>query len=548
MPLRGNAPMMTFEVDEVEEATTPPPTKRLDALVESALWFAPGAETRVLDPGGAHPLLAAVHQAFAEHRPLVLSPDIVWLTIAQGFAQHVRLNAEALQSRLVRHSGRRSLLVQVDALPMDGDGFQKVLSAFREKLREEVGPGLPRLLSCDFSTSTDIERMAGDVVLMDTFSPYFDFILVCVCGIPRITLLGTPEDWRSIRRRIDVIAEFDLSWWTASLVPIVDECVRASEGQPNREFWKEIYKPRKAYGWDRVTGWIARLFPYVASGGRFTARNPLLAVPHAELMAEAEEDGDSPWYGGPGLALDEAPATLSSVPLEVEDQVRGARETWALEAGVLAIEVDGSGALLPRAGVVMRRSRISVAQVIERILSEHEATRATRASKYSGIAELNALYDHVGQATLFPGVRSWRLRALEEHDEIRISLEGGRRTVVRSLLDLPDGTLLALRAGVGRRPSVIVRLRAELLEPVPPPGEDEIRVLAWPGGARATFLSGERPENIPVVGTSLVELLARALDSGGSTELPVLGMLSQELQPWETKPPPSPPPDRKRRK
>jgi hypothetical protein len=37
-----------------------------------------------------------------------------------------------------------------------------------------------------------------------------------------------------------------------------------------------------------------------------------------------------------------------------------------------------------------------------------------------------------------------------------------------------------------------------------------------------------------VVGNSLVELLARALDSGGSTELPVLGMLAQELEPLET--------------
>ena len=82
----------------------------------------------------------------------------------------------------------------------------RTISGFREQLREAVGPGLPRLLSCDFSTSTDVERMAGDVVLMDTLSPYFDFVMACLCGIPRITLLGTPEDWRSIRARLDVIA------------------------------------------------------------------------------------------------------------------------------------------------------------------------------------------------------------------------------------------------------------------------------------------------------------------------------------------------------
>jgi len=47
------------------------------------------ADARVLAWEGSkiHPLLGAVHVAFAEHRPLVLSPDALWLTILQGVAQ-----------------------------------------------------------------------------------------------------------------------------------------------------------------------------------------------------------------------------------------------------------------------------------------------------------------------------------------------------------------------------------------------------------------------------------------------------------------------------
>lgn len=538
--------MMTFEVDAVEESRYPPPTQPLGREVRDALWMAPGPETRVVDPEGAHPLLAAVHRAFAEHRPLVLSPDVVWLTLAQGVAQHVRLNSEALRSRLVRHEGRKTLLVQVEALPTDGPAIQSVVSAFREQLRGELGPGLPRLLSCDFSTSTDIERLAGDVVLMDTFSAYFDYVLACVCGIPRITLLGTPEDWRSIRRRIDVIAELDLGWWTASLVPIADEWVRTAEGQPDIGFWREIYKPRKSYGWDRITGWIARLFPYIGGAGRFDERNPLLAQPHAELMASLKEEDESRWYSGPGLILDKVPAGLSSVPLEVKDYVRDARETWALEAGVLAVEVDGAGALVPRAGVIVRRGTASIAQVIERILAGHEATRATQAGGFQGRAELNALYDHLGRATLFPQTRPWRLRALEEHDEIHIPLTHQRTRVV-GLVDLPDGTVLALRTGPPRRPLVILRLRADQLEPLPPDEEAELRSSSPEEGARRCLLSRERAEDIPVVGTSLAAVLTHALDHEGATDLPVLGTLAGELQPWEDMPPPERPASRKKR-
>jgi hypothetical protein len=46
-----------------------------------------------------HPLLEAVHVAFSQHRPLSLSPDAIWLVIAQGFGHHVAENAEILRGR-----------------------------------------------------------------------------------------------------------------------------------------------------------------------------------------------------------------------------------------------------------------------------------------------------------------------------------------------------------------------------------------------------------------------------------------------------------------
>eukprot|EP01052_Picozoa_sp_SAG31_P041062 SAG31_NODE_6120_length_2160_cov_4.003396_1_plen_50_part_10 len=33
-------------------------------------------------------LAKSVHAAFYGHHPLVLSPDVIWLTIAQGLANH----------------------------------------------------------------------------------------------------------------------------------------------------------------------------------------------------------------------------------------------------------------------------------------------------------------------------------------------------------------------------------------------------------------------------------------------------------------------------
>ncbi|NOJ80806.1 DUF4419 domain-containing protein [Myxococcus xanthus] len=531
--------MLTFEVDAVEEASAPPVTAPLGTFVKDALWMAPGPDTRVLETHGVHPLLAAVHTAFAEHRPLVLSPDAIWLTMAQGVAQHIRLNAEALRGRLVQHEGRKKLTVEVDQLPTNDADFLILFSAFRCQLRQALGPGLPRLLSCDFSTSTDIERMAGDVVLMDAMSPYFDYEMLCVCGIPRITLLGTPEDWRSIRRRIDVIQELDLAWWTSSLVPIVDAFVSAAEGNPDREYWKQLYKPKAAYGVDLATGWMARLFPYVATRGAYTERNPLLSISHAEMMASRATAPTLAWNAPRlGVALKDVPANLSSVALHVETQPVVFRETWTLEAGVLSVAVDGTGALLPRAGVVVRRGDgCSLMELVERILAEHTGTRATRVGTFSGAAELNALYDQLQEATLLPGGRAWRLRPCSEHAEVRIPIDNDGRNVsaVLALVDLPDGTVLAWRDGLDSGLHCVVRLNASQLVPLPKPKPDEIQGWTVAGGRPGIPIlrAQQRAAEVPVVGTSLVAVLAQALQHGGSTDLPTQGTLGERLLPWE---------------
>src|SRR5688572_20010941 len=111
--------MRRFAVDAVEPAAEPLPTRPLGERYRGALAVGGDPTLAVVDHGAAHPLLAAVAIAFEQHRPLRLSPDAVWLTIAQGIAQHVRLHAEALRARLVRHHGRKRLTVDVGAMPTD---------------------------------------------------------------------------------------------------------------------------------------------------------------------------------------------------------------------------------------------------------------------------------------------------------------------------------------------------------------------------------------------------------------------------------------------
>ena len=50
---------------------------------------------KLVDSLHFHPLVQAFHNAYNDHRPLCLSPDMIWLLIAQGLANHINVKPYA---------------------------------------------------------------------------------------------------------------------------------------------------------------------------------------------------------------------------------------------------------------------------------------------------------------------------------------------------------------------------------------------------------------------------------------------------------------------
>jgi Domain of unknown function (DUF4419) len=282
----------------------------------------------VVDVGSRrHPLIDAVHTAFAQHRSLILSPDDIWLVIAQGFSHHVAENAETLRPRLVRHQGRRDLIANISDL--SAVSFERAIGSFSVQIRDETDPVLHETLICDFSTTTPASRVASEVALMDTFSSYFTYKVACVCGIPKITIQGSPEDWRRIRARVEVLATYELEWWVSRLRPILDEFVLAAGGKPTPDFWRAIYKPEKAYATTLTTGWITDLFPYLGDSPRRN-RNQVLAIARDGWALPVRK----------GVPTRSFPSGLSSAPVKVK--VKTERFDLDLVAGFLAVKQGAS--------------------------------------------------------------------------------------------------------------------------------------------------------------------------------------------------------------
>lgn len=218
--------------------------------------------------------------SYAEHRPVVITPDIIWTIICQGFSRHINMDPEKYRHMLVSHEGKMGLEVRRSS---EGEfttqDWEDVIRDFAVQIEQNTQGTIASSLIADFSTTGPIEAVSSRITLMSTVKEYFEFVVVnMICGIPYITLKGTPQDWRLIRERSMELARFDLKWWISGLIPVLDEFVKTAEGNPSQKFWKSIvmtYRPEDIRGAGcipdpdgetMVDGWFPKLFPYCKEG------------------------------------------------------------------------------------------------------------------------------------------------------------------------------------------------------------------------------------------------------------------------------------------
>lgn len=227
---------------------------------------------------GRQPFFDMMIKAYAEHRPFVITPDAVWLAVSQGFARHVNLNAEELRHMVVSHEGQKPLVIESKGLPDYSDwDWERIFSEFSQQIGESTKEDVYNTITADFSTTGPTERIASQVTLMNCMQKYFTYnIITLTCGIPYITLKGTPEDWQKMVEKVQKLEKYGLGWWTDKLVPVLKEFVKTAKGKPDHQFWRCIVAyiaPDKVRGGGCSTdlptkfdGWFLNFFPYDDKG------------------------------------------------------------------------------------------------------------------------------------------------------------------------------------------------------------------------------------------------------------------------------------------
>jgi hypothetical protein len=202
------------------------------------------ADEHNLEYVGDSPFYETLMTAYAKHKSVTLSPDMVWLLISQGFARYVDAHAEELRSLFVDHTGKMTLNVLADKeLLKDGADWPKLIGGFATQIDQFTKGDIAQVITADFSTTGPVERVATQITLMKSVEHYFDYeVWYTTCGIPSIALKGTPEDWQRVLDKTKKLSQYGLEKWVKELEPILTEFIRTAEGHPNQKFWKSIVK------------------------------------------------------------------------------------------------------------------------------------------------------------------------------------------------------------------------------------------------------------------------------------------------------------------
>lgn len=190
--------------------------------------------------------------AYNTHCNLVISPDDVWLTILAQFCAYVNKNAEGLRDRIVDHEGKKELKVSSIGT-LRCANYPRMIKDLLGLIRQNIkSPELADWFRPGFSTTTERDEVCAAATAMASLQAYFEYTMRLCCGIPSVTLMGTVEDWKLLREKIERLLEFEVEGnpdgkvmeiWVGYLRKVCDGFVESAEhpgSAETLEFWDKV--------------------------------------------------------------------------------------------------------------------------------------------------------------------------------------------------------------------------------------------------------------------------------------------------------------------
>lgn len=207
-------------------------------------------------------LVGMLSHAYSKHLPIALGPHDFWFVANCELASIIAKNPEQFRDVFSSQEGTQTLLLptgnpaQIDYILL----AQLLDSRFPNKeISELIIPSL--------STSTVKVHNAFCASMADAVQHYYDY-MTFLCGIPKIKVLGTADDYRKLSensRKLAEIMEINSAALTyydriSGLFDRMAETFEREDG--NAEFWRGIYTHKNVGSGPQldINGWIRDFF------------------------------------------------------------------------------------------------------------------------------------------------------------------------------------------------------------------------------------------------------------------------------------------------
>ncbi|KAM9995336.1 hypothetical protein ACTFIY_001518 [Dictyostelium cf. discoideum] len=164
----------------------------------------------------------------------------------------------------------------------DDISFEKLTNDMVDEICKNIkDPSIRDWIIPSFSTTTLSDKIIFSTVLMSTLKKDFIYRYGSKCGLPKVTLLGTVDDWIQLKERSLKLKEFNISdsdcsssssssgdgdgdnenlmnkWVDKYLLEILDNFIESSKGKPNKTWWNQMIDFREQSGSSVLSGWLS---------------------------------------------------------------------------------------------------------------------------------------------------------------------------------------------------------------------------------------------------------------------------------------------------
>jgi hypothetical protein len=250
-----------------------------------------------------------VHACFSKHYPLALRPEVLMQLVLSQIAETVKRNPERYRELFTSSEEKEKIEVRHGELvPGQPSPWHEAIELFYTALQKEIPSTIMEDVLVPFSTDTVEAQLARLVTFMDAASPFYDFSVMSMCGIPRVRMLGTAEDWQRLATSVANLSRFfgdTLEKYFQHLIPVTDKLAAQAAGEAQDDlFWTSLYKFKSESGGDTCNGWITAFVNYVFDADRNVVQKP----------EDAYDWNAQHKYVMPGIVHNSVPSLVSSVP------------------------------------------------------------------------------------------------------------------------------------------------------------------------------------------------------------------------------------------